>query len=175
MIKILEKPEDANRIVRAPLRPWTMVIIHHTATDNIDFDNLYGDDIDHMHRQGKRKGYPRFRNGMGYHFLINPNGIIQYGDRWESQLYGAHCRTKERTWNYDAIGVAFVGNFSNGTNHPTNQQLYAWRELRPQLMPRPIFPHNVFKKTECPGNNLDLRNFFGAIIDIPEGRKTKEA
>ena len=175
MIKILEKIEDVNKVPVVPLRQWSMVIVHHTVTDlDPDPNYLYGDDIDDMHRKGHRDGYPPFKNGMGYPLLINPNGVIQYGDRWEYQLPGAHCRTETRTWNWDAIGVGIVGNFSKGNNHPTRFQLESWGNLKIQLMPRLILPHCAFKNTECPGRNLDLRNFYGAIIGVPKGRLIKE-
>lgn len=86
---------------------WTHIVIHHTATD--DGNAL---SIDNLHR---RRGWD---NGMGYDFLIDNGtsgkqlGQIEVGPRWIKQMDGAH--TKQGDWNKKAIGIAVVGNFSEG-------------------------------------------------------------
>ena len=141
MIKTLDRPEDYKIITNRPLRPWQIIIVHHTATD-ADILKHYGTIIDKFHRDDRG-----WDNGMGYHFLISPDGTIEVGDRWIFQLDGAHCPG----FNDIAIGVAFVGNFDNGVNHPTMEQIHSWWALRKALGNKPTYPHCAFRATACPG------------------------
>ncbi len=60
---------------------------------------------------------------MGYHFLINVDGVIEVGDRWILQLMGAHTRGKNRTH----LGVAWVLDGDRETPEP--EQWAALKEL----------------------------------------------
>ena len=86
---------------------WTHIVVHHTATDQ---GSAYS--IDKLHL---KRGW---ENGMGYQFLIDNGtrgkslGQIEVGPRWLKQMDGAH--TKQGNWNKNAIGIAVVGNFSEG-------------------------------------------------------------
>jgi len=76
-------------VIEKKERDWKAIVIHHTVNPNIEngMYHLQGRNIDlsHYYHRG-------FRNGMGYHFLINVNGVIEVGKRWIYQLPGAHTK-----------------------------------------------------------------------------------
>lgn len=156
MIKTI-RPDQILDVIEVPeLWQWEFIVVHHTVNNIIVPTRHWGKMIDEYHRRGKREGYPKFRNGMGYHFLINPDGVIEVGDRWINQIYGAHCLG----YNKRAIGIAFVGNFSDLDNLPTVAQQASFEAIRNNLPNLKLYPHCAFRNTECPGKNLDLRNWF---------------
>lgn len=76
------------------MRKVDKIIIHCTATiENKDFNIV---DIDRWHR---KRGF----RCVGYHYLVNLNGIIQRGRDIEE--IGAHARG----YNRNSIGVCYVG------------------------------------------------------------------
>jgi N-acetylmuramoyl-L-alanine amidase len=85
-------------------RPWSYIIVHHTATDEGDARS-----IDRAHLQ---RG---FWNGIGYDFVIDNgtmgkgDGVIEMSPRWLRQEDGAHCKADDM--NRRGIGIALVGNF----------------------------------------------------------------
>ena len=102
--------------VPAPLRQWTYIVIHHsaTATGSAEAFNAA------HHARG-------MVNGLAYHFVIDNgrahtrDGFIETGERWIQQLPGGHCR--QRNLNDHGIGICLVGDF---TDHgPTAPQLEA--------------------------------------------------
>ncbi len=168
MIKIIQCPDLWPSGVTIPRTyfGYDLIILHHTA-DMVDSnkDGLYGEEIDRMQRAGEREGYPPFVNGMGYHFLINPNGIIQVGDRWLKQIYGAHCVGQ----NHHALGICMVGNFDKTL--PTPAQLDSLGQLLSQLNPVVVSPHKRFKATDCPGTNITLEYWYKNISPLIRGKK----
>lgn len=161
MIKTI-RADEALTIIKVPLRDWKFITIHHTVHDVIVPTRHYGKIIDTDHRGGLRPGYQKFRNGMGYHFLINFDGVIEIGNRWLYQIYGAHNRTAIKSYNRISIGIAFVGNFSISGNWPTIAQRASYDEIMKTLATLDLkaYPHNAFKATECPGNNINLPAWF---------------
>jgi len=144
-----------------PLLPnhrWTHIVIHHTATHE---GNAFS--IDKMHHQ---RG---FWNGLGYHFLIDNgtngklSGQIEVGPRWVKQQDGAHANADDM--NYRGIGIALVGNFSEG--RVESKQLEALLFLVRTLQDYYDIPSaNVIghrqvlgKSTECPGNFFPWSEF----------------
>lgn len=164
----ISKTESAGGILKVPLRQWKFGVFHHTVTDHADPIKHYAEEIDKMHREGKRAGYPPFKNGMGYHFVIELDGTLKIGDRWIYQLPGGHCRTEEITWNDIAIGVAIIGNLSWPKASPTLEQLESFQALKKMLFPLRWYPHFAFKATECPGTYFleNAKNWF-TQIDLP--------
>jgi hypothetical protein len=160
MINVV-KPEDLFKVPEVAIRRWPGIIVHHSGGKAGPkwryffkgvIGKLYGERFDRFHR--KVKGY---RNGLGYHFLINPGGEIEYGKRWLWQISGAHC-TGHNNW----LGVCFVGNFNWWK--PTGLQLQAWRNIVAWFKPGiPIRPHGRFKKTMCPGTKITVNYWFRNI------------
>jgi len=85
------------------------IIIHHTGK-NDTVQKLIGNHI-------KNKNYTK----IGYHFLINKNGVI-YQSR-DLKYVGAHCFKK----NKNSIGIAFLGNYNRIA--PSDKQLISFRKL----------------------------------------------
>ena len=130
------------------IRPWKYVVIHHSATDSGNATS-----IGEYHKD--EKGWV---NGLGYHFLIgNGNGSrdgqIEVGNRWDSQIDGAHAGNDE--YNKHGVGICLVGNFEN--DYPTNSQISSLTYLINYLQKRYNIPknqvimHRAFRKTACPG------------------------
>jgi hypothetical protein len=166
MIKQI-KPEEINAVIESD-KPfcYDMIILHHTAEIvDANHDGLYGEEIDRMQRAGEREGYPKFVNGMGYHFLINPGGQIEIGDRWIHQIYGAHC--VEKGMNHHAVGICMVGNFDKTL--PTKEQLESLGQLLCFLKPAPVMPHRAYKNTDCPGTGVTQEYWFENISPLVRG------
>ena len=159
MIKTI-RTDEVFSAVEVPLRDWKFITIHHTVHDVVVPTRHYGKIIDEDHRSGLRPGYPKFRNGMGYHFLINFDGTIEIGDRWIKQIYGAHNRTAKKSYNRISIGIAFVGNFSTSGSWPTIAQQSSYDFIKSSFPQLKAYPHNAFKATECPGKNINLPAWF---------------
>ena len=107
----------------------TRAVIHHTATDK----DLSVNDIDRIHLE---RGW----DGIGYHFLIRKNGIIQHG-RNISKL-GAHARGRNRY-----IGIAL-----GGRNKFTPEQIESLKFLLEEIGVTRIERHHE----ECPGDGIDV-------------------
>jgi len=151
MIKIVQPNEVFKVIEHTGIRVWEFITVHHTANGVIGKDRHWGHLIDDIHRNERD-----WKNGMGYHFLINPDGVIQIGDRWIKQLDGAH----NLGWNDTSLGIGLVGNFSDPGSLPTAEQLQRFRDLRYVFSNLPLRPHCAFHDTECPGKNINLKTWF---------------
>ena len=136
----------------APMRPWTNIIVHHSASaagDAAQFD-----------RDHREKGW----DGLGYDFVIgngtdSQDGEVEVGYRWRDQQVGAHAKPE---WNSRAIGICLVGNFEE--EPPTAAQLASlerlcrWLCLRCSIPPENVLGHGKTdgNHTLCPGRLLDL-------------------
>jgi N-acetylmuramoyl-L-alanine amidase len=142
---------------------WTHIVIHHTATHD---GNAFT--IDQMHK--------RWKNGMGYHFLIDNGtagkqpGQIEVGPRWMKQgdgVDGAHANADKM--NKRGIGIALVGNFSqsNVSSEQFNALIYLVNTLRSYYdIPKGnIIRHQDVKgkHTECPGLNFPWIEFIQSL------------
>ncbi len=156
-----------------PLRPWTTIIIHHSATRR---DTTAS--IDSAHRA---RGW----DGVGYHFVIGngrnmPEGQIDPTFRWVQQREGAHAGSGllSKPLNEVSIGICLVGNFAE-------DQPGAYQEMRlaelcavlirhlPGLTPASIIGHRDVpgKQTLCPGKHLDverIRFLVRQLLEKPE-------
>ena len=139
-------------------RPATeFLVIHHTGYP-VDKDSTVAE-IHKFHRE--ELGWA----GIGYHYLISKNGLIEQG-RWPS-LVGAHAYHYNRT----SVGICLAGNFDLAK--PTRAQmksvkrLTAWLCQEYSLDPMKsgvIVGHRDLNDTSCPGENLysllgDIRQF----------------
>ena len=143
-------------------RPWTYIIIHHTATET-------GNAI-FINRSHKQRG---FWGGLGYHFLIDNgtlgklDGQIEVSPRWVKQEDGAHCNVQGM--NQHGIGVALVGNFSQ--TQVSGRQLDSLVFLVSTLMKHYRIPINRVmrhgdvpgKNTECPGTKFPWKRFMSLL------------
>jgi N-acetyl-anhydromuramyl-L-alanine amidase AmpD len=76
------------------MRTITKIIIHCSAT--LPGQEVTVDIIDRRHRQ---RGY----NGIGYHYVIMPDGKVEKG-RHES-IAGAHCKGHNKA----SLGICYIG------------------------------------------------------------------
>jgi len=138
------------------LRPWTYIVLHHSATEVNDAAS-----IDKYHRN--KRGWV---NGLGYDFVIgngswSGDGEIEVGERWRRQLDGAHCHADDM--NRKAIGVCFVGDFEKNGG-PTTAQVHSGIALVRHLAGQFSVPsENVLghgevsgAQTLCPGKSFPL-------------------
>ena len=130
-------------------RPGTeFLVIHHTGFPNEDKDSIAAD-IHKFHQE--TNGWA----GIGYHYLIRKNGMIEQGRRPDA--VGAHALH----YNSTSIGICLAGNFEIGK--PTRKQmeslkiLSAWLCQKYKLDPMKkgvIVGHRDLNDTDCPGNSL---------------------
>ena len=133
-------------------RPGTeFIVIHHTGFPGADTDSTAAD-IHKYHQE--TNGWA----GIGYHYLIRKDGMIEQGRR--PPVIGAHAYQHNRT----SVGICLAGNFDIGK--PTAAQmdavkeLTAWLCLKYQLDPMKkgvIVGHHDLNDTSCPGKNLYCR------------------
>ena len=130
-------------------RPTTKrIVIHHTEIS----DMSRGGTAAQIHEMHKRNGWA----GIGYHYFIRPDGMIEQGRR--PPMVGAHAWQN----NHDTIGVCLAGNFDQ--DRPTPEQMEAAKELTAWLCRRyrldpgkrgVIVGHrDVNDDTTCPGKYL---------------------
>lgn len=142
------------------IRSWKYVVIHHSATDSGDAAS-----IGEYHKD--KKGWV---NGLGYHFLIgNGNGArdgqIEVGNRWDSQIDGAHAGKDE--YNKRGVGICLIGNFEN--DYPTSSQISSLTYLINYLQERCNIPrnqvimHRAFRKTACPGRHFPYNKVMASL------------
>ena len=150
--------EDLVPPASTPLRPWNVIVIHHSATRK---GSVAG--IDSAHRQ---RGW----DGIGYHFVIGNGdgmrlGAVEPTFRWRNQREGAHAGggAQGRPFNQLGIGICLVGQFQE-------DQPDTWQEERladliaelmhhlPTLGAARIIGHGDVpgKDTDCPGKHLDI-------------------
>lgn len=132
-----------------------MIVIHHTG--NPTDDDLSAEEI---HTSHLAQGWA----GIGYHFVIRKNGMIERG-RPECAV-GSHAYGE----NSHTIGIHVCGNFEIGT--PTGSQIERLALLIANLcedwgIPTDrdhIVGHRELMPTACPGTNLF------AVIDTIVGK-----
>jgi len=127
-----------------------MIVIHHTAIDNISVADI--------HEIHLAKGWA----GIGYHKVILPDGTVLNG-RPENAI-GSHALGANRT----SVGISLVGNFEN--RPPTTKQLDALEALTLELVTKyhvllkNVVPHRaVTQGTVCPGALFPWDQFIQAL------------
>lgn len=122
------------------------IVIHHTGM-RLDKDMTVAD-IHDFHVNNNKWA------GIGYHFVIHKNGIIEHGRPLES--IGAHSLSN----NQFTVGISLAGNYDLGK--PPLDQLNSAIQLVSALCHEykfeptdtTIFGHRDLCSTSCPGNNL---------------------
>ncbi len=120
------------------------IVLHHSASG---LSTTYLD-IQQWHLN---KGW----SGIGYHYVIYPNGTI-YRGRAEN-VKGAHAyQDANHEANSDGIGICFIGNFETG--EPTEAQLISVvelvRDIRTRYFGIPVVGHKDVMATACPGEKF---------------------
>jgi hypothetical protein len=124
-----------------PVRPVDSIVIHHTGGGP-------GETPQGIHEYHLSIGY----GGVGYHYLIEPTGIVWRGRPLWAR--GAHAKSQ----NSGRIGIALLGTYS--TEAPGYQMCLQARRLimvleemygRLKLYPHYSMPNS---STDCPGAAL---------------------
>ena len=115
------------------------VVVHHTGVDNARIENI-----------AKSHVNERNWNSIGYHFIINENGVIHQ----TANLL--HVTNHTKGFNRNAIGIALNGNYSKKpVPRIVVEMLRALiKELVKLYLIRNIDKHCDCCKTECPGTNF---------------------
>lgn len=139
--------EETNFHFTEPLlvRPRTdMIVIHHVGIPDGDTSAAA------IHRAHLANGWA----GIGYHYVIRKNGVIERGR--PLAVVGAHAYGE----NYHTVGINVTGNFDKEV--PTDAQMKSLTELVTALCriyhidpgPATIVGHRDVNSTDCPGKNL---------------------
>ena len=139
--------EETNFHFTEPLlvRPRTdMIVIHHVGIPDGDTPAAA------IHRAHLANGWA----GIGYHYVIRKNGVIERGR--PLAVVGAHAYGE----NYHTVGINVTGNFDKEV--PTDAQMKSLTELVTALCriyhidpgPATSVGHRDVNSTDCPGKNL---------------------
>ncbi len=116
-------------------RSTTKIIIHHTAS----LDNR----VSVFHSQHLTSGW----SGVGYHFLIRTNGVVERGR--PEHVIGSHAPRV----NNISLGIALTGNFERIA--PSVRQISSLLNLVAFLKQKypitDILLHSDVSATKCPG------------------------
>jgi hypothetical protein len=150
-----------SRVVNVEVRRPERIMVHHTATPNVD-------DLSRAAADRLARGIQDFHMDVrgwldsGQHFTISRGGFVLEGRRrslealrsGRKQVEGAHCTGQ----NLVAIGIENEGTYS--ATGPTGPLWDRLRELcayicaRYGIAPTEIVGHRDFKDTLCPGDVL---------------------
>lgn len=149
-----------------PLSQVKYLCIHHSAGP----DTQGPDDIARYHVHNRGWG------GVGYHFIITPNGNCYYvGDL-------TTARAHVRNYNHSALGICLIGTFMNGCQ-PTPPQINSAHHLCSRLLfHTPALPgingwddivgHKQLAATACPGETWS--QYRSKIIAGPDSSNSNE-
>ena len=132
----MTKPVDHSRKIN-------LIIIHCSASDNPNHDNIEEIRSWHVNQRGWRD--------VGYHYFIRKNGRVERG-RGEDEI-GAHCKG----YNRNSLGICL-----SGRSKFTEQQFLSAAKLVKELLEKygleykDVLPHNNFtdRKT-CPNFEVE--------------------
>lgn len=123
------------------------IIVHHTGT--VKDRDMSAREAHLLHK------YEFEWAGIGYHYMIRKNGLIEAGR--PENLTGAHAYGN----NKDSVGIALAGNFELAD--PTDAQIESLVKLVAGLRNKYSLPiwekgvvigHRDVNDTKCPGENL---------------------
>jgi hypothetical protein len=160
----------------APLRHWTSIVLHHTASAQGSVESI---NAAHLRRKDQAGNAWL---GIGYHFVIGNgrgmgDGEIEPTFRWREQLHGAHAGDDD--YNQHGIGIVLVGNFEEGP--PTPAQLASVRRLVAILRTRygidksRVIRHGDIKATACPGKYFSIAEITQQPGDLRLGAAPRES
>lgn len=143
------KPEDVtNKLTtngsypKRSLSGITDITVHHSASTT-------GSPEGYAKHHVNNNGWP----GIGYHFVIQPDGYIYQTNELDTASYHNGFN------NSQAIGIVMTGNFN--IDEPTSKQLRSLRKLIRNLkihIPsiKNVVGHGQVISTSCPGSNTDV-------------------
>ena len=143
-----------------------IIVIHHTDKLNPQSNEPLDEDstVERIHKWHiEKNGWA----GIGYHYLIRKNGMIEQGRLPE--MIGAHVYGH----NKNSIGICLAGSFHSKVAKPTSEQIQSLKNLtlflcrKYKINPsrKTILGHrDLNSDTTCPGDNLycklqEIRNF----------------
>lgn len=145
LVDIVDKlPKHATlKYDKRTLDKITHIAIHHSAAPA----NVTPERIAQYH---VGKDWP----GMGYHFYVQPDGVIYQTNRLETISYQVYKQ------NHYSLGISIAGNFVNGAI-PTPKQieqvgsLVAWLMQKLNIPLQNVMGHKEFPEnaTSCPGSD----------------------
>lgn len=130
---------------KRPLEAIKYLVIHHSATSA-------GDAFSFARYHVNNRDWP----GIGYHYVILENGIIQ----WTNEL--TTVSNHVRGYNSQSIGICLVGDFTNGNLKIPQKE--ALKELCQNLLTRLNLNADIIKghnelssgSTVCPALDMDV-------------------
>ena len=124
------------------MRELNKIILHCTATDNDDHDNI--DTIRSWHLD---RGF----DDIGYHYFIDKVGMVFKGRSLD--VIGAHCKG----YNKDSIGICLSGLHDFSPMQFVSLKVLLFNLMRDFAIPASeIYPHNEFNLNKtCPNFELD--------------------
>lgn len=130
-------------------RTSTEYIVVHCSATHPGMD-IGRDEIDRWH---KDRGW----SGIGYHYVIRRDGILESGRRIGAK--GAHARG----YNHKSVGVCMVGGVDryndpqdNFTDRQWNQLRTTLSELRAAFPDAKIIGHNEISAKACPSFDVQV-------------------
>lgn len=131
-------------------RPFTRrIVVHHSASGP-------NTTIEDMHRWHLAKDWA----GIGYHYIIYPDGSIHRGrPEWAK---GAHAyQDMQHDANSDGIGICLIGDFTDTV--PTEAQIVSLIWLVHDIWTRypgiGVIRHRDVQATACPGDSFPWDEF----------------
>ncbi len=154
--KPMNRKEFLAHLQNLKTRKWKGIVVHHTLLPDYAAWKKHPDAgywwaaIDKFHRE--KRGW----KGIGYHWLVFPDGLITPG-RPMTEM-GAHVKGH----NKEFVGVCLLGDF-NTDEMANDQYISAWFVLtalvvKLGLTPERIWFHRDFSPTTCPGR-LERQHF----------------
>ncbi|MCA9383089.1 peptidoglycan DD-metalloendopeptidase family protein [Candidatus Dojkabacteria bacterium] len=149
------------------------IVLHHTVTDLAPSDNGdYANVVNRIYQSHLVRFAGNGTSGdIGYHYLIDPNGVIYQGRKGGDGASGAHVRLN----NPGSIGIAMIGNFTNRTPSQAalnslelllsvktqehdipfvwNEGIFGHRDFRAEISDHPDPSCRLINATECPGTS----------------------
>ncbi len=144
-------------------RSVTHLIIHHTAGANSARNGDWPSVVRSTYRY---HAVTRGWGDIGYHYLVDPNGVLYEGRSGGDNVIGAHAYR----YNSGTMAISFMGNFETA-NPASNalrsaEKLLAWKASQRNIKPLErgqhhsgktvnyIAGHRDWASTACPGKNL---------------------
>jgi len=136
-------PKGKGAYKRRTLNSIAGIVVHHSAADSGTPTAIANYHIS--------RGWP----GIGYHFVISPDGTISQTNDLESISYHVGY------YNTTYVGICLIGHLSK--HPPTQQQMYSLKYLIRHVKSAigkelKIKGHRDLAATECPGKLMDLKN-----------------
>jgi hypothetical protein len=144
-------------------RSVTHLIIHHTAGANSARNGDWPSVVRGIYQY---HAVTRGWGDIGYHYLVDPNGVLYEGRSGGDNVIGAHAYR----YNSGTMAISFMGNFETA-NPASNalrsaEKLLAWKSSQRDIKPlesgkhytgktvKYIAGHRDWASTACPGRNL---------------------